>query len=55
MKRPKISLPIYLAFVEEKCTPVWLDFLGHTDDGRISGVLEEVENSDHEESSDVGV
>jgi hypothetical protein len=45
MKKPKISLPISLVFVEEKCTPVRLYFLGHTDDGRISGVLEEAENS----------
>jgi len=31
------------------------DFLNLTDYGRISGVVEEAENSDHEESSDGGV
>jgi len=32
-----------------------MDFLFCTDVGRISGVVEEAENSDHEESSDGGV
>jgi len=32
-----------------------MDFLCCTDVGRISGVVEEAENSDHEESSDGGV
>jgi len=55
MKKPKISLPVSLVFAEEKCTQALLDFLYHTDVGRISGVAEEAENSDHEESSDGGV
>ena len=32
-----------------------MDFLSFTDVGRISGVVEKAENSDHEESSDGGV
>jgi len=32
-----------------------MDFLVHTDVGRISGVVEEAENSDNEESSYGGV
>ena len=32
-----------------------MDFLSCTDVSRISGVVEEVENSDQEESSDGGV
>jgi len=32
-----------------------MDFLFHTDVGRISRVVEDAENSDHEESSDGGV
>jgi len=32
-----------------------MDFLSCTDVGRISGVVEEADNSDHEESSDGGV
>ena len=55
MKKPKISLPMSLVFAEEKCTRALLDFLCHTDVGRIGGVAEEAENSDHEESSDGGV
>jgi len=55
MKKPKISLPMSLVFAEEKCSRALLDFVGHTDVGRISGVVEEAENSDHEESSDGGV
>jgi hypothetical protein len=48
-------LPMSLVFAEEKCSKALLDFLSCTDVGRISGVVEEVENSDHEESSDGGV
>ena len=55
MKKPKISLPMSLVFAEEKCSRALMDFLVHTDVGRISGVVEEVDNSDHEESSDGGV
>jgi len=55
MKKPKISLPMSLVFGEEKCSRAVLDFLCLTDVGRISGVVEEAENSDHEESSDGGV
>jgi hypothetical protein len=54
MKKPKISLPMSLVFAEEKCSRALLDFLYHTDVGRISGVVEEAD-SDHEESSDGGV
>ena len=32
-----------------------MDLLSRTDVGRISGVVEEADNSDHEESSDGGV
>jgi hypothetical protein len=42
-------------FAEEKCTQALLDFVSVTDVGRISGVEEEAENSDHAESSDGGV
>jgi len=55
LKKPKISLPMTLVFAEEKCSQALLDFLSCTDVGRISGVVEEAENSDHEESSDGGV
>ena len=55
LKKPKISLPMSLVFAEEKCSQALLDFLSVTDVGRISGVAEEAENSDHEESSDGGV
>ena len=44
-----------LVFAEEKCARALMDFLSCTDVGRISGVVEEAENSDHEESSDGGV
>jgi hypothetical protein len=54
LKKPKISLPMSHVFAEEKCMQVLLDFLSRTDVGRISGVVEEAENSDHEESSDGG-
>jgi len=55
LKKPKIFLPMSLVFAEEKCSQALMDFLVHTDVGRISGVVEEAENSDHEESSDGGV
>ena len=55
LRKLKISLPMSLVFAEEKCSRALLDFLYHTDVGRISGVVEEAENSDHEESSDGGV
>jgi hypothetical protein len=44
-----------LVFAEEKCSRALLDFLYHTDLGRVGRVAEEAENSDHEESSDRGV
>jgi hypothetical protein len=44
-----------LVFAEEKCSQALLDFLFHIDVGRVSGVVEEAENSDHEESIDGGV
>jgi hypothetical protein len=55
MKKPKISFPMSLVFAEEKCSRALLDFRYRTDVGRITGVEEEAENSDHEESSDGGV
>jgi len=54
-KKSKISLPMSLVFAEEKCSQALMDFLFHTDVGRISRVVEEAENSDREESSDGGV
>jgi len=54
LKKPKISLPMSLIFAEEKCSQALIDFLSCTDVGRISGMVEEAENSDHEESSDGG-
>jgi len=55
LKKPKISLPMSLVFAEEKCSQALMDLLSRTDVGRISGVVEEADNSDHEESSDGGV
>jgi len=55
LKRPKISLPMSLVFAEEKCSWALMDFLFHTDDGRIRRGVEEAEDSDHEESSDAGM
>jgi len=55
LKKAKISLPMSLVFAEEKCLQPLMDFLSSTDVSRISGVVEEAENSDHEESSDGGV
>jgi len=55
LKRPKISLPMSLVFAEEKCSQAQMDFLSCTDVGRISEVVVEAENSDHQESSDGGV
>jgi len=55
LKKPKISLPMSFVFAEEKCSHTLMDFLSYTDVSRISGVVEEAENSDHVESSDGGV
>jgi hypothetical protein len=55
MKKPKAGLPMSLVFAEEKCSQALMNFLSVTDLGRISGVVEEAENSDHAESSDGGV
>jgi len=55
MKKPKIGLPMSLVFEEEKYMRALLYFLSVTDVGRINGVVEEAENSDHEESSNGGV
>jgi len=55
LKKPKISLPMSLVFAEEKCSQALMDFVFHTDVSRISRVVEEVENSDYEESSDGGL
>jgi len=38
-----------LIFAEEKCIKALLDFIFYTDVGSVSGVVEEVENSDHKE------
>jgi len=54
MKKSKIRFPMSLVFAEEKCPQALLDFLFHMDIGKISGVVEEVHNVDHEESSDGG-
>ena len=54
-KKPKILLPMSLVFAEEKCSQALMDCLSCTDVGRISGMVEEAENSDHKESSDGGV
>jgi len=54
MNIPKIQLPMSLVFAEEKCTQALLDFLFLTDVGRVSRVVEEAENLDHEELSDGG-
>jgi hypothetical protein len=53
VKKLKFSLPMSLVFAEEKCLRALLDFLSYTDDGRVSGVVEEAD-SDHGESSDGG-
>jgi hypothetical protein len=55
LKKPKISLPMSHVFAEEYCAQALLDFLSCTDVGKISRVVEKVENSDHKESSDGGV
>jgi len=55
MKKPKIQLPMSLVFAEEKCLKALLDFLFCTDVSKVSGVVEEAENSDHEELSDGGM
>jgi len=55
LNKPKIVLLMSLVFAEDKCSKAPMDFLSCTDVGRISGVVEEAENSDHEESSDGGV
>jgi len=54
MKKSMMSLPMSLDFAEEKCSLALMDFLFHTDVARISGVVQEAENSDHEELSDGG-
>jgi ribonuclease HI len=55
MKKPKISFPMSLVFAEEKVLRALLDLIYHTDVGRVSRVVEEAENSHHEELSDGGV
>jgi len=55
LKKPKISFPMSVVFAGKKSSRALMDCLFHTDVGRISGMVEEVENSDHEESSDGGV
>jgi len=55
MKKLKISLLMSLVFAEEICSQGLLDFLFYTDFGRISEVVKEVENLNHEESSEGGV
>ena len=48
LKKPKTSSPMSLVFAEEKCSQPVLDSLSCTDVGRISRVVEQAENSDHE-------
>ena len=55
LKRPKIGLPMSRIFAEEKYSWARMNCLFQTDVGRISGLMEELENSDHVESSDGGV
>jgi len=55
MKKPKIQIPMSLIFAVEKCLQVLLGFIFHTDVSKVSGVVEDVENSDHTESSNGGV
>jgi hypothetical protein len=43
-----------LVFAKEECTQTLLDFLFYTDVGRVSGMVEEEADSDHEELSDGG-
>jgi len=54
LSRPVCNTKSNLVFAEEKFSQALLDFLFYTDVGRVSGVAEEAENSDHEESSDGG-
>lgn len=54
-KQPKISLPKSLSFMETRCLQVLLDIIFHTDVARIGAVAEKAENTDHKESSNVGV
>ena len=55
LKKLKISLPMSLVFAEEKCSQTLMELLCCADVGRVSAVVEEVENSNQEESSDGGV
>jgi hypothetical protein len=55
MKQRKVRLPMSLVFAEEQCTRALLDLLFITDVSKISRVVEEVENSDYEESCNGGV
>jgi len=55
LKRLKIGLLMSLVLAEEKYLQELLDLLFRTDVGRISGVVEEAENSAHKELSDGGV
>jgi hypothetical protein len=52
LRKLKVRLLMSLVFAEEKYTQTLLDFLSIKDVGRIGEVVEEAENSDHEESSD---
>jgi len=52
LTKPKVSVRMSLVFEEEKCSRALMEFLFRTDVGRNSGVVEEAENSDHEELSD---
>jgi hypothetical protein len=47
-----IQILMSLVFAKEECMQTLLDFLFYAVVGRVSGVVEEVENSDHEELSD---
>jgi hypothetical protein len=54
-EHPKDSATDVSCFCRRKCTQALLDFLVLTDVGRVSRVVEEAENLDHEELSDGGV
>jgi len=54
MKKPKICFPMSLAFAEEKCSEALMDFSFHTDLRIITEVVEQVQISDHKDSSNWG-
>jgi len=55
LKKPNISLPMSFTLAEEQCSQALRDFIFDSDVGRISGMVEEAGNSDHEETRNRGV